>query len=124
VIMGRKTWESLPVKPLPGRTNIIVTREDIDVDLESALVHHNLNLAIADAKRIGKQNGVDEVFIIGGGEIFRQSIDLADKLYITKVKGDFGADTFFPDYSNFKKQVFKKSSTDGKHDYTFLELEK
>jgi dihydrofolate reductase len=119
VIMGRKTWESLPVKPLPNRYNIVITR---DLGFKEAdATAHSLEEGIEIAK---KQEGSEEIFVIGGGQIFGQAIGFTDKLYITKIKGNFDADTFFPDYSGFKKTVFKKESSEGKHKYTFLELEK
>ena len=65
-----------------------------------------------------------EVFIIGGGQIYQEAMPLADKLYLTIVEGSPEADTFFPDYSEFKKVVFKKENRDKNFSYTFLELEK
>jgi dihydrofolate reductase len=126
VIMGRKTWESLPNKPLPNRYNLVVTR-DSEFTIEASRTGEDF--AIVGSLEEGielakKQVGSDETFIIGGGQIFQQAINLADKLYITKVKGDFGANTFFPDYSMFTREVYKRESTDGNLVYTFLELKK
>jgi dihydrofolate reductase len=126
IIMGRKTWESLPNKPLPSRYNIVITKDlgfmidDLGFKETGAIVH-SLEEGIELAK---KQKGGEEVFIIGGGQIFQQAIGLADKLYITKVQGGFNADTFFPDYTAFKKEVYRKESGDENYKYTFLELEK
>ena len=118
IIMGRKTWESLPVKPLPGRYNIVITR-DQEFEPEGAIVCNSIENAIEKAREMLK----DEVFIIGGGQIFEQSISLADKLYLTIIESDFKADTFFPDYSNFKKVVFEKMGESGRYKYKFVELE-
>jgi dihydrofolate reductase len=121
IIMGRKTWESLPIKPLPGRTNIIVTQNS-KLKIKNAKVTDSIKNAIEVAK---KQKGAEEVFIIGGGQIFNQAIDLADKLYLTKIHSVFNADTFFPDYdAKFKKIVFQKEGESNGLKYTFLELEK
>jgi dihydrofolate reductase len=130
IIMGRNTWESLPEKrrPLPGRYNIVITRN------EKYLINgarKGKNFAIVDSLEEGiakakKSPGSDEMFIFGGGQIFSEALEknLADKLYLTVVQGDFGADTFFPDYSQFKKVVFEKSGESGEYKYRFLELER
>jgi dihydrofolate reductase len=126
IIMGRKTWESLPIKPLPNRYSIVITR-DSKFKIQDSRIGENF--AIVGSLEEGielakKQAGNSECFVIGGGQIFNQAVGLADKLYITKIKGDFGADTFFPDYPMFKKEVYKKDSSDEKYKYIFLELEK
>lgn len=123
VIMGRKTWESLPIKPLPGRYNIVITR-DTKYAIQNAknvVIVRSLEAALQLASLA---QGNDECFIIGGGQIFNQSISLADKLYLTIINASFDADTFFPDYSNFKKVVFEKKGKSEKYKYKFIELEK
>ncbi len=75
-----------------------------------------------EAIEIAKQKDNEEIFIIGGGQIYEQGIKYADKLYLTLVKGEFVADTFFPDYSKFRKIVYKQEGKDNKYQYTFLEL--
>jgi dihydrofolate reductase len=135
VIMGRKTYESIG-KPLPGRVNIIVTRDN-NYQAPGCLVVHSLQEAIKQAANClsnhdiagrsdgeGSQPNKPEIFIIGGGQLYQQAISLADKLYLTIVKGDFAADTFFPDYQQFKKVVWSQK---GQHDhlsFNFLELTK
>jgi len=89
VVMGRKTWESIG-RALPGRTNIVVTR-DRNFAAESVLVAHSLEAALALALRD------KEVFVIGGGELYAQALPLADRLYITEVHGEFAGDTWFPE---------------------------
>lgn len=88
VIMGRKTYESVG-KPLPNRRNIIITRNK-DLKIEGAEVVNTLDQALALCE------GVPEVFIIGGAEIYEISMSVTDKIYLTVVKGNFEADTFFP----------------------------
>jgi dihydrofolate reductase len=90
IIMGRKTYLSIG-KPLPGRTNIVLTKNE-DYHSENVVVAHS----IEDALEIARRNGETEVFIIGGGEIFRQALPLADRLYLTHVHTDSVSDTFFP----------------------------
>lgn len=113
VIMGRKTYESIG-KPLSDRTNIIITRDE-NYKTEGCLVVHSLEEAIRLAK--GKK-----IFIIGGGQIYKQAISLADKLYLTVIKKNFTGDAYFPDYSRFKKILYKKDGQSGDLEYTFLEL--
>lgn len=120
MIMGRKTFESIG-KVLPERTNIIVTH-DSSYKAENCVVCHKLEEAIKVAKQA--QGKTKEIFIIGGGQIFEQGISLADKLYLTVVEGEFGADTFFPDYSDFKKVVREESRQSGQYKYRFMELER
>lgn len=120
IIMGRKTHESIG-KPLPGRTNIIVTH-DMEYSSAGCFVVHSLGEAIQKAK--GKE-GSEEIFVIGGGELYKQALPLADKLYLTKIDQDLEGDVFFPDYSEFKKVV--SGSKTFKHEgttYRFLELER
>lgn len=123
VIMGRKTFKSIG-KLLPNRINIIITR-DPKFSVKDGVIYYSLDEAIKNFEfQIKNYNLPNEVFIIGGGQIFSEAIKSADKLYLTIVKGNFEGDAYFPDYSQFKKVVYKKESTDGKYQYTFLELEK
>ncbi|MGV3697037.1 dihydrofolate reductase [Flavobacterium sp.] len=89
IIMGRKTFESFP-KPLPNRTHVIISRQKYNAP-DGCIVVDSLEKAIS----ICPKN--EETFIIGGGEIYKQSIEIADKLDITKVHHTFDADTFFPE---------------------------
>lgn len=119
VIMGRKTFESLG-KPLPNRINIVVTR-NVTFKVEGGITKPSLEQAIDWAKRLTRQ---DEIFVIGGGQIYQQALPLAHKLYLTVVNASFDADTFFPDYSMFTKKVFEERKRSEKYTYRFLELEK
>jgi len=119
--MGRNTFESLG-KPLSGRINIIVTR-DKNYQADGCIISHSLEEAIDIAKSsFAKATKDKEIFIIGGGQIYEQGIKFADKLYLTIVKGNFEADTFFPDYSRFKKVIFRQEGHSHQYHYTFLEL--
>ncbi|REA57916.1 dihydrofolate reductase [Dyadobacter luteus] len=89
MIMGRKTFESIG-KPLPGRTSIVITRNQ-DFKADGILVVHSLEEALTEARKIEQQ----EVFIIGGGELYKQALPITDKLYITEVETVTNGDTFF-----------------------------
>ena len=90
VIMGRKTFESVN-KPLPGRFNIVITKQE-------AWSAENVETAkdLSEALQKAADTNCKEIFIIGGGEIYNQSIELADKLYMTRIHTELEADTFFP----------------------------
>ena len=90
IIMGKRTYESLPVRPLPNRTSIVISDDTKDV-FEGCIMAYSIEEA-------REHCGLDEeCFVIGGGMIYRQFLPLADKLYITKVHATFNADTFFPE---------------------------
>ena len=95
LIMGRKTFESIG-RPLPGRTNIIVTRQE-GYQPEGVLVFDSLEAALDHAQAIAEVDKASEVLVGGGGEIYRETLPLADRLYITHVDAAPGGDTTFPD---------------------------
>ena len=113
IIMGRKTFESFP-KPLPNRTHVIISRQ-ANYQPEGCIVVNSLEQAIAVCPK------TEEVFIIGGGEIYRQSIAVADKLDLTKVHANFEADTHFPeiDLSQWQLVFEEYHPKDERHDYAF-----
>jgi len=118
VIMGKKTFDSLPkkFKPLPQRINVVLTR-DKSFSYPSVLVYSSLEKALTDLKK-----KYQEIFIIGGASIYQQTINLADKIYLTIVKKDFPqADVFFPQYDHFEV-VDKKEDFDKNYRLTFLTL--
>ena len=119
VVMGRKTYETIG-KPLPNRTNIIITKNK-NYSAPDCLVVPSLEEALEKAKEIEN----NEIFIMGGGEIYKEAMPYADKLYLTLVHQSFEGDVFFPNYTEFKKEVFREEgeSVNGLK-YTFLELEK
>lgn len=92
MIMGRKTFDSIG-RVLPGRLNIIITREE-DYQVENAAVVHNLQEAVKAAVAYN----ADEVMIIGGAQIFEQSMELADRLYITEIQNAYPGDVYFPQH--------------------------
>lgn len=94
VVMGRKTWESIG-KPLPGRLNLVVSRQP-SLRLEGAEVHASLASAIAAGENWAAEHGVEEVFLIGGAEIYGLGLDCADRIYLTKVDLDPEGDAYFP----------------------------
>lgn len=115
IIMGRKTFESFP-KPLPNRTHIIITRQKHYVK-EGCIVVQDLESALA----VCPKN--DAVFIIGGGEIYAQSISLADQLDITRVHHSFEADVYFPEIDlkiwELTAEIFNPKDEKHLYDFTF-----
>ncbi|MAG28596.1 dihydrofolate reductase [bacterium] len=118
VIMGRKTHESIG-RALPGRTNIVITRNP-DYKAEGCVVVSLIEDAITEAKKHEKE----EVFIIGGGEIYKLAWPYIDRLYLTIINKSFEADTFFPEYSEFDKVISRKDTKSDNYNISFLELEK
>lgn len=124
VIMGRKTYESIG-KPLPNRLNIIITHnQNFKIDHYNVSKHCNVVVCHSLESAFAKASADKEVFVIGGGEIYRQAIKVADKLYLTIVNSKTEADTFFPDYSEFKKVIFDESHESGGYKFRFVELTK
>lgn len=120
IIMGRKTHESIG-RALFGRTNIVITH-DPKFSAEGCIVVHSLEEAIKQAQ--GKP-GSEEIFIMGGGQIYEQALPLADKLYLTYLDKEIEGDVFFPDYSQFKKKISESNWQEREGiRYKFLELER
>jgi dihydrofolate reductase len=116
VVMGDKTFLSIG-KPLPGRRNIVVTL-DPDFMAEGVEISNSLDDILEAAKKFPA-----ETFIIGGGQIYALAFPHADKLYITEVDDSpADADTFFPDYSEFGKEVSRREGSNSEYKFTFLEL--
>ncbi len=119
LIMGRKTFESL-ANPLPHRDSWVVTRNK-DYQREGITVFHSLENAI----KAGEQKGLDSVFILGGGEIYRQSMDIADKLIITEVHHEFEGDTYFPEIDPQQwvevSREEHKADEKNKYDFAFVQ---
>jgi dihydrofolate reductase len=120
VIMGKRTWESLPKKPLPGRKNIVIT--DIPHEqFESAVTAYSIEDALAKCKK------GEEIFIIGGGSIYRQFMQLADRLYITHVHKKTSADIYFPKINRRVWKVIEKEEYKGQGNeipYTYVIYER
>lgn len=119
IIMGRKTYESVG-KPLPNRRNIIITRQNISID--GCEVVNSIN----EALKLGTEE--DEVFIVGGAEIYKQAMALTDRIYLTIVHQEFDGDTYFPE---IKENIWKETERqdhdpDEKHlfPYSFITLDR
>ena len=121
MIMGRKTFESLP-GILPNREHIVITRdENFKVDSDKVIIEHDLDLVI---KKYLKSK--DEIFIIGGAEIYKQCLPYAQKLYLTKIAEVFKGDTYFPEvnYDDYITVYTSNEFVDEKNGlkYTFIDL--
>ena len=126
VIMGRKNFESIPHKfrPLPNRTNIIITRNKNYV-VENAIITDSVEASIL----IAKQNNDDEPFIIGGGEIYKLALEknLVHKIYLTRIHANLNGDTFFPKLDKSWKILSQKKyfkDENHKYNFSFIVLEK
>ena len=113
LVMGRKTYETIG-RPLPGRTMIVVSRQR-DFRPEDCIAVNSLE----EALKIAEVNGEKEVFIIGGGELYSQALDLAQRIYLTSVHANVNADVFFPmfDQTIWKIISSEKSSMSREDDY-------
>lgn len=122
IIMGRKCYESIG-RPLPKRTNVVVTRNPFFI-ATGCLIAHN----VAEAVALAEANGESEVFIIGGGQIYEIAMPYIDRLYLTEVDLSVEGDIFFPeiDENLWKLTSEEKHSADEKneHNYTFKILER
>lgn len=130
VIMGRKTWESLG-RPLPGRTNIVITRQSGYVPAgsnESVRVVASLQEALALADSVAQRDGVDESVVIGGAEIYSQALPLCHRLYLTEVHAVVDGDAYFPvvDFSQWQETKRERHAASGGNpfDYSFVVYER
>ena len=115
LVVGRKTFESIG-RPLSGRQMIVVTR-DMSYRAEGCLVVSSIPAALA----LAQERGETETFVIGGAEIYAQTLEMADRVYLTQVHAEVNADTFFPEL-NFDEWVEKESAfqlSDEKNQYSF-----
>lgn len=123
IIMGRKTYESIG-RVLPGRTNVVLTqsakykRQSLGAE---CMIVGSLEEALETARR---SEGSDEIFIIGGGEIYKIALPLADRLYLTLVDDDAEGDVFFPPYPYFQKIILDENHGDENPPFRFLILER
>ncbi|MEJ2417973.1 MAG: dihydrofolate reductase [Exilibacterium sp.] len=126
IIMGRKTFESIG-KPLPGRRNIVVTRQS-DWRREGVQVGHTLEQAVSLAKQIAAAEGNSEMLIIGGAALYRESLPLADRLYMTKIHEMVEGDAFFPplkeeDWCELSREDCN-SDANNPYNYSFVVLQR
>lgn len=130
-IMGRKTWESLPLKPLPGRLNLILTKDESYTEQglsKGALVCTNLSEALSIARETAEDDDIDEIFIIGGTALFAAALARADRLYVTEVEASPEGDAYFPhfDEADFTETFHEPHQPGDKddHAFTFRTLER
>jgi len=125
LIMGRKTFLSLPNGPLKGRDNIIITRQN-GFEHEGAYIARSVEESLSIAKSLNESED-KEVFIIGGGSIYEQFMPLADKLYITHIFQDFEANVYFPKISQeweVEKVVADRENIEHMHPHVFTVYKK
>ena len=124
VIMGRRTFQSIG-RPLPGRTNIIITRQR-DYQAGGAIIVNDVEAAIAEGKRAAEVTGVDEVMVIGGAEIYALMLDRARRLYITEINARYDGDAFFPEFDREHwvetSREHHESAGEGQPAYSFVVL--
>lgn len=127
IIMGRKTWDSLPKRPLPGRTNIILTR-DASFEAEKGLVCETFSEAAQIAREQAADDEVDEVCVIGGSALFALAMPKARRLYLTEVEAEVEGDVFMPPFDEAEwVEVRRESHPAGEEDeypFTFRVLER
>ncbi|MDT3424696.1 dihydrofolate reductase [Paenibacillus forsythiae] len=121
MLMGRKTWDSLGRRALPGRTSVILTRDEGFAPEGAETVH-----SLEEALELGR--GQDELMVIGGAEIYRMTLPFADKLIVTRIEESFAGDTFFPetDWSKWHEVSSTQGIRDEKnpYDYRFVVYER
>jgi dihydrofolate reductase len=127
LVMGRKTWDSFPKRPLPGRPNIIATR-NLEFKAPGAFVFSSLPPALAAARAMAAEAGVPEVAIIGGAEIYAAGLSLATHMTLTEVDAEREADVFFPEFDRnvwreVSAQTFEQDA-DNEATFTIREFEK
>jgi len=120
VIMGRRTWESLPRRPLPGRTNIIMTR-DWTYAAEEARVYSSLTPALQAARAIARRQGKSDVFIIGGAHVYETALPMADCIHLTEVAARPSGDVLMPpfDESEFEEVHRAEFPANERNDHAF-----
>jgi dihydrofolate reductase len=114
IIMGRKTYESIG-RPLPGRLNIIVTRNK-KYRQDGIIVVGSIEKAI----EVATEADSEEIFFIGGADIYKQALPITNRLYLTLIESDDAGDVFFPEYSEFKKEIFRETRKMGDLQYTWI----
>lgn len=127
VIMGRKTWESLPRKPLPGRTNIVLSR-DPGFEAAGAVVCQDFSEAVQIAREQAHDDGADEVCVIGGASLFTLALPKAARLYLTEVQAEVEGDVILPaideaGWREVRREQHPASEAD-EHPFIFRVLER
>ena len=126
-IMGRKTWESLPLKPLPGRLNLVLSKDESFTE-KGALVCTTLDEAVEIARETAEEDGVDEICVIGGTALFEMALPRAKRLYLTEVEAEPEGDAVFPAFDEAAwKEVSSEPHPAGEkddHPFVFRVLER
>ncbi|MDG2146379.1 MAG: dihydrofolate reductase [Porticoccaceae bacterium] len=124
LIMGRKTFDSIG-RPLPGRANIVLTR-DPQWTSDGVKVVQSVEQALLAGEIACEASDVDEIMVIGGEQIYRMTLDLADRIYLTQVDADVEGDAFFPDIdlNDWSQTRVKLPEIIDKHPYQFLVLDR
>ena len=124
LVMGRKTYDSIG-RPLPGRTNIVITR-DVSWCAPGVEVATSLDDALSLARKACTDSGVDEVMVIGGEQIYRMTIAVADRLYVTEVDTEIAGDAFFPTIDNkqWQRTSVQLPKVTGSYSYQFVVLDR
>ena len=119
VIMGRKTFETMKA-PLSGRTNIVITR-NADYSRQGILIAHDFTEAVELAKAQCLIDGRDETIVAGGAEVYRAGLDVATRLYVTRIEADLEGDTVFPELNwvAWRQLKCEEFPADEDHDYPF-----
>ncbi len=126
VVMGRKTWESFPKRPLPGRPNLVVTR-DKAYDAPGAEVFASVDAAFARAAELARRSNVDEIMVLGGAQIYKAVLPRADRIYLTEVHARPDGDTHFDFDRSGWREVSRERHAAGEKDtadYSFVVLER
>lgn len=126
IVMGRKTWESFPKRPLPGRPNLVVTR-DAAYDAPGAEVFASLDAALARGEALARDMGADEVMVVGGSEIYRQALPRASRIYLTEIHARPEGDAHFAFDRAAWREVSRERHPAGEKDsadYSFVVLER
>lgn len=120
VLMGRRTWESLPVRPLPGRANFVLT-SDWNYDARNARVYSSFLPALNAARATAARAGADELFVIGGAQLYERALPLADRLYLTEVDADIDGDTYFPAFApqDWAATELSSHAADDRNEFAF-----
>ena len=126
-IMGRRTWESLPLKPLPGRLNIVLSKDE-SFTARGALVCTTLDEAIEIARETAEDDGVDEICVIGGTALFQMALPKAKRLYVTEVQAEVQGDVTFPAFDEAAWTEVRReehpAGPDDDHAFVFRVLER
>ena len=123
IVMGRKTFDAIG-KPLPGRTNIVITRDDT-YRPPGARVFTDTSEALTVAEEIARADGQDEIMVIGGAQIYRSYLPRADRIYLTEIHRDVEGDAYFPELDAGEwTEVSREDHSESGEDFSFVVLDR